>query len=214
MLLDCKNCKKKFTLIDDEIKLEGQLVKCIHCKQEWIYEKYNYLENRLTTLNQDLYRTEVELNEQNNKHSEKIDQLEKDLKIKKDELIKQKLLEERIGAFEKRITDTEKKNSEQADLEIKISKMENEVQNVSENIFTRGKNIEKKANYIEMKINSYSEENKNIKNNINKVIKKNIIDDNKSEVVNFKIFEKEDKNKKKQLIDNKKKNYFFWPSNK
>ena len=62
MLLDCKNCKKKFTLIDDEIKLEGQLVKCIHCNQEWIYEKYNYLENRLTTLNQDLYRTEVELN--------------------------------------------------------------------------------------------------------------------------------------------------------
>jgi len=210
MLLDCKNCKKRFNLIDDETKLEGQLVKCIHCKQEWIYEsKSNYLENKLAILDQDLYRAELQLSELNTKHSKKIDRLEKDLKIKKEELVKQKLLEERIGIFEKRITDTEKKNSEQAIIEIKVIKMENEVQNISEDIFTKSKNIEKKANYLEMKINSYNEENTK-----NKTIEKNIINPSESEVVNFESFEKEDKNKKKKLIqDKKKKSRFFWPSN-
>ena len=209
MLLDCKNCKKKFTLIDDEIKLEGQLVKCIHCKQEWIYEKYNYLENRLTTLNQDLYRTEVELNEQNNKHSEKIDQLEKDLKLKKEQQSKQKLLEDKIALYEKRITETEKSNSEQADLEIKISKMESEVEKASENIFTKNKDIEKKANYLEMKIKSYKHENEK------KEKAKMLIDDSESDVVNLKNFEKEEKkNKEAPVQEIKKKHKFFWPNSK
>ena len=97
----------------------------------------NYLENRLAELDQDLYKTELQLNNLNNKHSEKIDQLEKDLKLKKEQQSKQKLLEDKIALYEKRITVTEKSNSEQADLEIKISKMENEVEKASENIFRR-----------------------------------------------------------------------------
>ena len=95
MLLDCKNCNNKFTLEEDESKLEGQVVKCPSCKEEWVFEsKSNYLENRLAELDQDLYKTELQLNNLNNKHSEKIDQLEKDIKLKKEQQSKQKLLED------------------------------------------------------------------------------------------------------------------------
>jgi len=159
MLLDCKNCNNKFTLDEDEYKLEGQKVKCPNCKEEWVFvSNSNYLENRLAELDQDLHRTELKLNNLNNIHVEKVDQLEKDLKIKKEEQSKQKLLEDKIAMYEKRITETEKSNSEQANFEIKITKMENEVEKVSENIFTKNKDIEKKANYLEKKIKSYKDD--------------------------------------------------------
>ena len=210
MLLDCKNCNNKFTLEEDESKLEGQVVKCPSCKEEWVFEsKSNYLENRLAELDQDLYKTELQLNNLNNKHSGKIDQLEKDLKLKKEQQSKQKLLEDKIGLYEKRITETEKSNSEQADLEIKISKMESEVEKASENIFTKNKDIEKKANYLEMKINSYKDDQKKEKQ------KKIEIYDDESDVVNFKSFENEEKdNKKNSTVETQKKVNYFWPKKK
>ena len=210
MLLDCKNCNNKFTLDEDEYKLEGQKVKCLHCKEEWVYvSKSNYLENRLAELDQDLHRTELKLNNLNNIHVEKVDQLEKDLKIKKEEQSKQKLLEDKIAVYEKRITETEKSNSRQADLEIKITKMENEVEKATENIFAKNKVIEKKANYLEMKIKSY-------KDDLDKERQKKIETYNsESEVVNFKSFEqKEKKNKEEPTKEIKKKANFFWPKSK
>jgi len=207
MLLDCKNCNSKFTLDEDEYKLEGQKVKCLHCKEEWVYvSKSNYLENRLAELDQDLHRTELKLNNLSTKHIEKVDQLEKDLKIKKEQQSKQKLLEDKIAAYEKRITETEKSNAEQADLEIKITQMENEVEKVAENIFTKDKDIEKKANYLEMKIKSY-------KDDLDKERQKKIETYNgESEVVNFNSFEQEGKkNKEEPTKEKKKKANFFWP---
>ena len=74
MILDCNNCNKKFSLDEEEYKLEGQTVKCLHCKEEWVFvSKSGYLENRLAELDQNLYKTETKLNEINTKHVEKID---------------------------------------------------------------------------------------------------------------------------------------------
>ena len=210
MLLDCKNCNNKFTLDEDEYKLEGQKVKCSNCKEEWVFvSNSNYLENRLAELDQDLHRTELKLNNLSTKHIEKVDQLEKNLKIKKEEQTKQKLLEDKIALYEKRITETEKSNAEQADLEIKITQMENEVEKVAENIFTKDKDIEKKANYLEMKIKSY-------KDDLDKERQKKIETYNgESEVVNFNSFEQEGKkNKEEPTKEKKKKANFFWPKSK
>jgi len=207
MLLDCKKCNNKFTLDEDEYTLEGQKVKCLHCKEEWVYvSNSNYLENRLAELDQDLHRTELKLNNLSTKHIEKVDQLEKNLKIKKEEQTKQKLLEDKIALYEKRITETEKSNAEQADLEIQITKMENEVDTVTENIFIKNKDIEKKANYLEMKIKSY-------KDDLDRERQKKIETyKSESEVVNFKSFEQEEKkNKEKPTKEIKKKANFFWP---
>ena len=38
MILHCKNCKEKFSIMEDESEIEGNLVHCKHCHQEWIYE--------------------------------------------------------------------------------------------------------------------------------------------------------------------------------
>ena len=210
MLLDYKNCNNKFNL-DDDHNLEDQLsVQCPHCKEKWIYESpSNFLENRLAELDQDLYKTELKLTETNNKHSQKIESLEKSLKIKKEELAKQMLLESKISLYEKRITETEKSNSEQANLEIKIAQMESEVEKASENIFAKNKDIEKKANYLEMKINSYNEEN--MRNGDKKITTADI----EGDVVNFKSFEQDVKKKKEDpVLKNKKKSKFFWPNSK
>ena len=210
MIIDCKNCNSKFTLDEEESKLDGQTIKCLHCQDEWVYmSKSRYLENRLEELDQDLYKTELKLNEINNKHIEKIVKLENNLKIKKEQLSKQKILEDKVSLYEKRITQAEKSNSEQADLEIKIAKMENEIENVTENIFSKNKNIEKKANYLEMKINSYNEEN--MRNGDKKITTADI----EGDVVNFKSFEQDVKKKKEDpVLKNKKKSKFFWPNSK
>ena len=52
--------------------------------------------------------------------NQKIRKLEKSLKIKKDELVKQKLLENRINLFEKRIAETEKEIESQSIIENRI----------------------------------------------------------------------------------------------
>jgi len=200
MLINCKRCSKKFILNNSELDIEGSLITCKHCKVEWIYEsKTHFLESRLVELDSDLNKKEINLTEQNIKHNERINLLEKDLKIKNEELIKQRLLEERIATFEKRITDTEKLNAYQADLEIQKNKLEQEVKVTSENIILKNKDIEKKANYLEMKINSYDFEK------IDSLKKPIVVNDKNTDVVNLKNYDQEGKNKKN-------KNSFFWPN--
>jgi hypothetical protein len=199
MILDCKNCKKKLTFIEDDISLEGQLITCKYCNEDWIYNSMTlYLENKLIELDLDLNTKEIKINELNTKHNEKIQQLEKDLNLKKEELNTQKLLEERISLFEKRVTDTEKLNIVQANLEIQIAQMENEVKKTSENISNKNETIEKKTNYLKMKINPYKNEPQD-----NESIR---VNDKNTGVVNFKAYEKDEKKTKKRS--------FFWRSNK
>jgi predicted Zn finger-like uncharacterized protein len=208
MLINCKSCKKKFLLNQREIDLEGSLITCEHCKNEWIYEsRTHFLESKLTELDNDLNKKEINLNQQNIKHNEKIILLEKDLKIKNEELNKQRILEERIATFEKRITDTEKLNSLQADLEIHRTKLEEDVKNTSEKILTRNKDIEKKANYLEMKINSYDFEK--INNEKNPIA----VNDKNNDVVNLSNYEQKERSKTNKTNEtNKTKPRYFWPN--
>ena len=194
MILHCKNCKKKFSIIEEESYIEGKIVQCKHCKEEWIYEsKSKYLENRLAELGEDLDKTEILLNVKKNENKDKIINLENKLKIKTEELDDQKKLEEKVLAFEKRLTDAEKSNSEQIDLEIKIAGIEQQIKSTSEDINTKNKDIEKKTNYIETKINSY-----NNPENIASHKDEQKIKVNSSEVVDLKVFEKENKRNKKR----------------
>jgi predicted Zn finger-like uncharacterized protein len=201
MLINCKNCRKKIIINKSELDLEGSLVTCAHCKEEWIYEsKTHYLESRLAELDQDLNNKEIILNEENEKHNKRIILLENELKTKNEELIKQNLLEKKIATFEKRITNTEKLNSYHADLEIQKSKLEDVVKKTSENIIIKNKDIEKKTNYLKMKINSHDfEKINNQKDNI-------AVNDINNDVVNLNNYDQEAKNNKK-----KKKHTFFWP---
>ena len=86
--------------------------------------------------------------------SGKIEELDKDLKSKYAELSEQEIIENRIMLFEKRITNTEKINAKQGELEIKIKQMKNELKEISDKISNKNKDFENKANYLEMKINS------------------------------------------------------------
>ena len=198
MILHCKNCKKKFSILGEESYIEGKIVQCKHCKEEWIYEsKSKYLENRLAELGEDLDKTEIILNVKKNENKDKIINLENNLKIKTEELDNQKKLEEKVLAFEKRLTDTEKSNSEQWELEIKITDMEKQIKTTHEDIYTKNKDIEKKTNYIETKINSY-----NNPENIPSHKEEQKIKVNSSEVVNLGVFDKNNKRNKDQ--DNKR----------
>ena len=203
MMILCKNCKNEFSLTENEINLDNKLITCIHCNEEWIHEtQIDSLENRLAELDQDLYKSEVTMSIINKKHNEKIDQLEKDLKIKEEELLKQNLLEEKISIFEKRITEAEKSNSIQADLEIRVNKIEDKVEKASVNILAKKENIEKKTKYLEMKVSSYKGE---IKNDHVKVEDSATKESNAKDVINFNKYEKEEAAKKKQG------SRFFWP---
>jgi len=211
MILHCKNCKNKFSIIEEESNLIGKIVQCRHCNEEWIYEsKSKYLENRLAELGEDLYKTEIKLNIKKDEHKEKIINLENNLKIKKEELNNQKKLEEQVLAFEKRLTDTEKTNSEQIDLEIKIVDIEKKIKSMHEDIYTKNKDIEKKTNYIETKISSYNHEgNVNSHDDVQK------IKVNSREVVDLRVFDNDNKRNKDQETDNKKRKKFrfFTPDN-
>ena len=201
MLINCLNCKKDFLLNKSEIDLVGKLISCKHCDKEWIYDsRAQYLETKLFELELELKQYEVRIIEQNTDHEEKIQILEKELKNQKEELHKQKILEDKINLFEKRITNTEKGNSYLADLEIKRNLLENEVKKTSDNILNKNKDIEKKTNYLQMKINPLKNENK-----INDPVTINEIS---NDVVNLKTYDHAGKNKNKSL----KKN-FFWSSN-
>ena len=95
-----------------------------------------------------------------------------------------------------RITESEKLNSHQADLETKIFELEKEVKKASEAINDKNKNIEKKTNYLEMKTVAVN----------NTIIEKKQIAVN--DVVEFKAFETKETKKDRNKI---KKN-FFWSS--
>ena len=155
MLIHCKYCQSKFAINAEEVGFDGRLVKCENCQKEWFQEsKSKSLEKKLIELDRNLHATEQRLTEQKNNHNDKIIKLEKSLKAKKEELGKQKLLEDRIGLFEKRIVDTEKEIEEQALIENRISQLENEIKKNSHDSFIKNTALEKKTNDLQIKIQS------------------------------------------------------------
>ena len=155
MLIHCKYCQSKFAINAEEVGFDGRLVKCENCQKEWFQEsKSKSLEKKLIELDRNLLATEQRLTEQKNNHNDKILKLEKSLKAKKEELDKQKLLEDRIGLFEKRIVDTEKEIEAQALIENRISQLENEIKKNSHDSFIKNTALEKKTNDLQIKIQS------------------------------------------------------------
>jgi len=135
--------------------------------------KSEYILDKLEELDLSWKKKENSLNEQLSNYNSKIEELEKDLKVKNKELSEQKTIEDRIILFEKRITNTEKINAEQAELESKIEKMKDELKETSDKILNKNKDFENKANYLEMKIKS-----SNIISNKNKTLKDDTININ------------------------------------
>jgi len=169
MNLACKKCNNKIILDLDENSLEGTLITCDSCNEEFIYHtKTFFLESRLTELDKDLDKKELE---------------------------KQILLEKKVTGFENRITETEKLNSHQADLETQIFELEKNVKKTTDDILNKNVNIEKKANYLEMKAGS-------IKKNAYKD-ESIVVNDNQNDVVNFRAYEKKVEKKPH-------KKSFFW----
>ena len=174
MNLNCKYCKADIDTGIDESSIEGKLIQCSSCNKEWIYKlKSEYILDKLEELDLSWKKKENSLNEQLSKYNSKIEELEKDLKVKNKELSEQKTIEDRIILFEKRITSTEKINAEQAELESKIEKMKDELKETSDKILNKNKDFENKANYLEMKIKS-----SNIISNKNKTLKDDTININ------------------------------------
>ena len=230
MLINCKYCDSKFAVNAEEVGFDGRLIKCENCKKEWFQEsKSQSLEKKLIELDQNLHSTEVHLIEKKNTHNDKIAKLENALKIKKEELAKQKLLEERISLFEKRITDTEKEIAAQSVVENRIIQLEKEIKQNSFDSFVKNTNLEKKANYLQKKIHSEGVNDRldNLENDVldakESIIKNEIADSEKPNSVkeikieqNFK--ENQTSNvkeiKKKEVTDIKKSNKFFFWKNK
>jgi|EP00918_Siedleckia_nematoides_P052409 predicted Zn finger-like uncharacterized protein len=174
MNLNCKYCKADIDTVIDESSIEGKLIQCSSCNKEWIYmAKSEYILDKLEELDLSWKKKENSLNEQLSNYNSKIEELEKDLKVKNKELSEQKTIEDRIILFEKRITNTEKINAEQAELESKIEKMKDELKETSDKILNKNKDFENKANYLEMKIKS-----SNIISNKNKTLKDDTININ------------------------------------
>ena len=174
MNLNCKYCKADIDTDIEESSIEGKLIQCNSCNKEWIYmAKSEYILDKLEELDLSWKKKENSLNEQLNNYNSKIEELEKDLKVKNKELSEQKTIEDRIILFEKRITSTEKINAEQAELESKIEKMKDELKETSDKILNKNKDFENKANYLEMKIKS-----SNIISNKNKTLKDDTININ------------------------------------
>ena len=174
MNLNCKYCKADIDTNIDESSIEGILIQCSSCNKEWIYmAKSEYILDKLEELDLSWKKKENSLNEQLSNYNSKIEELEKDLKVKNKELSEQKTIEDRIILFEKRITNTEKINAEQAELESKIEKMKDELKETTDKILNKNKDFENKANYLEMKIKS-----SNIISNKNKTLKDDTININ------------------------------------
>ena len=174
MNLNCKYCKADIDTDIEESSIEGKLIQCSSCNKEWIYmAKSEYILDKLEELDLSWKKKENSLNEQLSNYNSKIEELEKDLKVKNKELSEQKTIEDRIILFEKRITSTEKINAEQAELESKIEKMKDELKETTDKILNKNKDFENKANYLEMKIKS-----SNIISNKNKTLKDDTININ------------------------------------
>ena len=211
-MIHCNNCRQKFYIMNEGSEMEGQLIKCKHCNNQWIHEsRTKYLENRLAELNKDLDDTENKINLKKKEHHEKINQLQNDLKNKTEEFDKQVLLQEKVVLFESRLKNTDKINSEELELGNEINKIQNKIKKTSENILTQNNDIEKKTNYIETKITSYK--NEHIEKE-NKHLNQQISENDSSEIINInKNLSKSDKHTKNQSEDNKKikKFRFFSP---
>ena len=192
MDLNCKYCKADIDTDIEESSIEGKLIKCTSCDKEWIYmAKSEYILDKLEELDLSWKKKENSLNEQLSNYNSKIEELEKDLKVKNKELSEQKTIEDRIILFEKRITSTEKINAEQAELENKIEEMKDELKETSDKIFNKTKDFENKANYLEMKIQSsniISNKNKTLNDetvNINKFKQKENTEETNTKKVSF-----------------------------
>ena len=175
--------------------------------------KTKYLENRLEELNRDLDNTEIKINLKKKEQQDKINQLENDLKLKKEELEKQSLLQEKVQAFENRLIQTEKLNSQEMELDVQINKIKNKIRTTSENILNHNKVIEKKTNDLEKKINSYNSLETTQKED--NYIKERTQTAKKSEVVNInKNINKLTKKSQNENEENKKNNKlkFFSPN--
>ena len=84
MKIDCKNCKSKITIAENESTFETKIITCNICKEEFIYHSQtSFLENRLNELEKDLVEKESRINDQNTSYNEKIKFLELELKNKK-----------------------------------------------------------------------------------------------------------------------------------
>ena len=204
MMLHCKNCKKKSYHINEGNELEGKLIQCKFCNQQWLFEsKTKYLENRLTELNEDLNITESKINLRKKEFENQINQLEENLINKKIELKNQKILQDKVSAFENRLKETEKLNAEELDLHEKAGKVKKEIRVTSENISSHNKDIEEKTNYLENKINSYKKEenfNNNFSNTTNsKNVKNAVVDININSDFNKINEANENNNEKKKL---------------
>ena len=178
-----------------------------------IESKTKYLENRLEELNRDLDNTEIKINLKKKEQQDKINQLQNDLKLKKEELEKQSLLQEKVQAFENRLIQTEKLNSQELELDSQIDKIKNKIRTTSENILNHNKVIEEKTNYLEKKISSYN--GSEIVNTNDDYTKDRIQTAKKSEVVNInKNLNKLPKKSQNGEEDNKKikKLKFFSPN--
>ena len=161
MLINCKYCDSKFAINAEEVGFDGRLVKCDNCDKEWFQEsKAQIVEKKLIELDRNLHATELHLIEQKNSHNNKINKLEKALKTKKEELEKQKKLEDRINLFEKRVIDMEREIESQNLVENRISKLEREIQKNSFDSFVKNTKLEKKTNELQNKIYAENIEDK------------------------------------------------------
>ena len=180
MMLVCKSCKDKFYTPNENSSLEGKMVKCTKCNAQWIYEsKTKYLEDRLSDLVIDLDNTENKINLRKKEREDKISLLITDLNLKKEELEKQKNLEEKVSTFENRLKVTEKLNLEELDLDKRAHKIQKEIRTTSANIESKNKDIEEKTNSLETRINSYNNKEHNNANNFKNKI--NYSGENKSD---------------------------------
>ena len=153
MLIHCKYCESKFAIDAEEVGFDGRLIKCNNCDKEWFQEsKAQIVEKKLIEIDRNLHVTELHLIEQKNSHNNKIIKLEKALKTKKEELEKQKKLEDRINLFEKRIIDMEREIESQNLVENRILRLEKEIQKNSFDSFVKNTKLEKKTNELQNKI--------------------------------------------------------------
>ena len=213
-MIHCKNCKKKFYHSNDNDELEGKVIQCKFCDEQWLYvTRTKYLENRLIELNQDLDNTESKINLRKIEIQDQINQLDEDLNKKKTELDEQKLLIDKVTAFENRLKETEKLNDEELELQKKAGKIKKQIKATSDDISNQNKDIEEKANYLESKINLYNKdeifENKSLDQKKSKMVNNNdVIDININK--NFNKLKDDDLNKSEDNKE-KKRGTFFSP---
>jgi len=230
MIINCKYCDTELDVNVEQVTFDGGLIKCGKCQEEWFQKSESqYLEKKLIELDENLHATETHLIEKKNIHSDKIVKLENVLKVKKKELAKQKLLEERISLFEKRITDTEKEIAAQSLVENRITQLEKEIKQNSSETLVVNTNLERKTKYLQRKIHSegLSDRLDNLENDVHdakkSVIKDEIVDSEKPNLIKeIKIVQNFKENrtdnvkeiKKKEVFDTKKTNkLFFWKKN-